>query len=146
MVQARGYHPGGILSLCLLIEEHGEAIEYELISHGLRLRNLGSEDFNWRDLKVIVRQCPRDSAIARAVEPDAATWGVQEQLLAEIADTLHWLQWTKTKDAAAKPPRNAPDPIPRPGIKPKQVEVYKYDVMTQDEALEWLGWTRPIGE
>lgn len=70
-------------------------------------------------------------------------WGVHEQLLAEAVDTLHWLQWSKTKDAASKPPKNMPDPIARPGVKPRDREVIKFDVMTQDEALAWLGWKQP---
>lgn len=73
-------------------------------------------------------------------------WGIQEQLLAEQVDVLHWLQWAKTPDASKKPPQNRPEQIPRPGVKPnKQVEVIKFDVMTQDEALAWLGWDQPQG-
>jgi len=72
-------------------------------------------------------------------------WGIDQQLLAELVDVAHWLQWAKTPDATKKPPQNRPDPIPRPGVKPKPVEVIKFDVMTQDEALAWLGWNQPLG-
>lgn len=145
MVQALRCGHGGILSLSYLIDEHGEAIEYDLISLGLRLRDLGSDQFTWRDLKIIVRQGPRESAITRAIASDVHVWGVQEQLLAEAVDTLHWLKWVKTKDAQSKPPKNIPEPIPRPGVKPKEKEIIKFDVMTQDEALAWLGWDKPLG-
>lgn len=37
-------------------------------------------------------------------------------LLAEIADSMNFLAWTKTKDAGKKNPRNRPKPIPRPGV------------------------------
>lgn len=77
--------------------------------------------------------------------PEVALWGLQEQLLAESVDTQHWLKWAKTKDATMKPPKNVPEPIPRPGVKPPKREIYKFDVMTQDEALEWLGWEQPLG-
>ncbi|WP_228794721.1 DUF5361 domain-containing protein, partial [Nocardia cyriacigeorgica] len=136
---------GGILSLCSLIEEHGEAIEYDLISLGLRLRDLGSDSLSWRDLKVIVQQSPRESAIARSVNPEVSMWGIDQQLMAELVDVAHWLKWSKTKGATQKPPQGMPDPIPRPGVGPKPVEVIKFDVMTQDEALAWLGWDQPQG-
>lgn len=129
----------------MLLDEHGEAIERELISVGLRLRDLGSPDFVWRDLWVIVRQADMHSPITRSMHPDAALWGIQEQLLAELVDVAHWLQWSKTKDAQSKPPKNMPEPIPRPGVKPKEKEIIKFDVMTQDEALAWLGWDKPSG-
>lgn len=145
MVQACGRELGGILSLLLLIDEHTEAVESDLINLGLRLRRLGSEDFTWRDLKVIVSKSSTHSALVQEMNPEAATWGLDQQLLAEIVDALHWSNWTKTKGAQSKPPRDMPDPIPRPGVKPKN-EVIKFDVMTQDEALDWLGWEKEVSD
>lgn len=119
-----------------------------MISEGLRLRNLGSDEFTWVDLKVVVLQNMHDNrtAIYRAMNPDTYMWGIQEQLLAEAVDTLHWLKWAKTKGATQKPPQGMPEPIPRPGIKPTDSsEVIKFDVMTQDETLAWLGWKQPEG-
>jgi hypothetical protein len=43
-------------------------------------------------------------------------------LLAAIADVLRWLQWAKTKDGQKG--RNAPDPIPRPGVKSRKRPVH----------------------
>lgn len=135
-----GSNAGGITGLCRLYDEHGEAIEFDLIVLGLRLRWLGTDLLTWRDLKIIVQHLSSTSALMQKMDPENAVWGLQEYLLAEVVDTLHWLQWAKTKDAAAKPPRNQPDPLPRPGTKPK-TEFIKYDVMTQDDAIDWLGWT-----
>ena len=42
--------------------------------------------------------------------------GLQEMLLAAIADSLRWLQWAKTKDGARG--RICPEPIRGPGIGP----------------------------
>lgn len=122
---------GGIRRLDGLLTECGEPIEYDLISHGLRLRDLGTERFTWRDLLVIVKQSPRSSALSRAKFGVDAEWGLAEQLLAAVADEVRWLHWSKTKDAGTS--RNPePEPIPRPGVKPKK-QTLKGDVMEIDE-------------
>ena len=61
----------------------------------------------------------------RSMFPDRAGWTTQQQLLAEMVDVLHWLQWAKTRDGQRnrnRPPR-VPRPgttsTPRPGLKPK---------------------------
>lgn len=109
---------GGIWGLCDLIDEHAEAVEYDLIRHGERLRNLGGS-LSWRDLKVILeRQEPRESALWRENQPDVE-WGLQEHLLAMNADMLRMLFWAKTKDGSKN--RNRPKPIERPGARPERL-------------------------
>lgn len=94
-------------------------------------------------MKVIIYQAAPDSPIIREVDPDVYSWTLNNQLLAEIADTLHWLRWAKTKGAQKKPPEGMPDPIKRPGVVEPKGEVYKYDVAPADEMLAWLGWEDP---
>lgn len=113
------------------------------MSIGERLRYLGTDRLTWWDIKVVVAEASRDSPIVRAMNPDSHLWGLEAQLLAELVDTAHWLQWTKTKGAQKKPAEGMPDPIPRPGVKPPEVKVYKYDVLPADEMLAWLGWDTP---
>lgn len=64
----------------------------------------------------------KSSAVFRARNPDTWQWGLAEQLAALQADALRTLQWMKSKDAARKPPRNQPKPIPRPGVAEVQEE------------------------
>jgi hypothetical protein len=45
--------------------------------------------------------------------PDHAGWSKTTMLLAEIVDTLHWLQWVKTRDGQRN--RGLPKRVPRPG-------------------------------
>lgn len=61
-----------------------------------------------------------DSALGRALDPDWYWRSADTMLLAGIADVVRWLQWAQTKDAHAKPPRNMPQPIKRPGVGPKK--------------------------
>lgn len=60
-----------MIGLWELHEQHPEPVEHELIRLGLRWRDLGTPRLSWRDLLVIVREAPRDSAITRALDPDA---------------------------------------------------------------------------
>ncbi|MGW4364621.1 DUF5361 domain-containing protein [Nocardia takedensis] len=86
-----------------------------MISLGLRLRQLGTEELSWRDLKVIVRSLPGDSALLRTMYPEDFRWQLDQHLLADIADSLRWLVWSKSEDA--RQGRGRPEPIQRPGVK-----------------------------
>ena len=69
-------------------------------------------------------------------------WMISDHLLAEIADSQHWLVWSKTKDAQEKPPKNMPKPIPRPQSKAKSKPVEKKPeerAMTVGEYMEKIG-------
>ena len=39
-----------------------------------------------------------ESNLMRAMFPEQAGWNTNSMLLAELVDTVHWLQWVKTKD------------------------------------------------
>ena len=112
--------PGGILSVCRELTLYGEAIEYDLLTVGLHLTDLGTPALTWRDLIVFLRQAPRTSAYTRAREPERASWGVTDYLLATIADALAVANWQRASQGRRAPgPR--PKPIPRPGAEEKQV-------------------------
>ena len=108
--------PGGIDGLLELIlhPKHGVALEADLIRLGLRSRWVGEDWFTWCDLKVIVRESGRDSALFRTLHPQLYQWDHHAMLMALMADSLQWLAWAKTKDGQKG--RNMPDPIPRPGV------------------------------
>ncbi|MFI5781207.1 DUF5361 domain-containing protein [Nocardia sp. NPDC051570] len=97
-----------------MLDKHQDAVEADLIRAGLRLRNVGTAEFDWRDLLVLIRQSARESALMAAAHPDAARWGQSEFLLAELVDLTALLLWAKTKDGAKN--RNRPRPYPRPGV------------------------------
>ncbi|MBP2211082.1 hypothetical protein JOJ87_001426 [Rhodococcus ruber] len=132
-----GSRPGGILGLLALLEEHSEAVEYDLIRMGLRLDWLGTDDLTWRDLHVLVRQSGPDSALVRALNPDSR-WDLHALLLAEAVDTLHDLRWMKTKDGHKN--RNRPKPIPRPGVEIPEDEQVIGEAIEMDDLDTLLGW------
>lgn len=108
-----------ILSILVLIDEHGAALEADLINAGLRLRHCPSRDFNWRDLWVFVSYAKPDSNLYLATRKSDAGWTRQTMLLADLVDAANWLVWSKTKAAHdGSPP---PERVPRPGVKPREV-------------------------
>ncbi len=128
---------GGIRGLRELLNEYPEAIEYDLITLGLRLSDLGSERLSWRDLLVIVtRMPPHRSALANERTPEDASWTLSNHLLAEAIDSLRLQLWAKTKDAQRN--RNRPKPIPRPGRRPEKIGKKPLPL---DSMRDWLGWS-----
>lgn len=105
---------------------------------GLRLRDWGSAEFAIRDLWAIVRTSPPGSAIYRALYPEDADWGLQEHLLAVLADGVHTLLWQNGGDAKAKRPAR----IPRPGVEDSEREkkTYSGEAESLDDIRDWLGW------
>ena len=95
-----------MIGLLDLIEEHGEAVEYDLIDAGLRLRWLGTEALSWRDLLVRVRLSPKGSALYRTMHPHPDHTH-EVELLRRIEYHTGWLTWAKTKDAETG--RNRPE-------------------------------------
>jgi hypothetical protein len=67
---------------------------------------------------VYVRYLDADSSLVRVMHPDRAGWSRTNMLLAEAVDSLHWLQWAKTK--AGQRGRDRPALIPRPGVGPQR--------------------------
>lgn len=120
----------------MTLDEYAEPIAYDLIRLGLRLRDVGSPDFSWADLYVVIRQSPRDSALFRAMNPDDHEWDLPSLLLAEIADGVNVGNWQRGGGKR----RDYPKPIPRPGVEPDS-KTYGKGAIPIDEMAEWLGWT-----
>jgi len=124
-----------ILGLLELIDKYEEAIAYDCLALGLRLRNVGTDDFTWGDLLAIVRQSPRSSALFRAMHPEEAEWGLAEQLLAYNADLLSVGNWQRAQGAK----KDYPKPIPRPGVEAPEKKYGKGAISIED-MQSWLGW------
>lgn len=133
-----GDRRGGIAGLSRLLTEYGEAVEYDLIRLGLRLDWLGTDALTWRDLFVIIKCSPNDSAIHRAMIGEDHMWGLTEQLLAGIFDSLNIANWQRGGDEHAKKPER----LPRPGVT-KRTEgelLAKGKPVSTDEMDALLGW------
>lgn len=134
--------PGEIVALADLIGEHGEAIEFDLLGLGYRLRWLDNptQDFNWRDLWVLVRHLGPQSALHVAVHGrEESEWTLANHLLALIVDNTALNVWMKTEGAQKKPAKGRPKPVPRPGVEDDSKRTIAGEVLPAEEMLDWLG-------
>lgn len=130
MAEARGDPAGGILGLCRLLSEHGEAIEADLQRYyGTDLRDLfrPGSGLTWRRLRALVANLPPDSALARTMVGPDSVWTLETQLLAAVHDRLSEANWQRG-NAGAKSPSRRPQPIPRPGARADRIGGTNRDV------------------
>ncbi len=133
MARRIGDRAGGILGLLELVEQHQEAIEYELLRIGRRLRDLGTR-LTWRDLLVLVRgwQKSPHNAVSEAIH-GYSVWTIEEQLLAELIDVGRMANWQRqNKPHAAKPKRT-----PRPWERQKETRRLGRDAIPISAFDDW---------
>ena len=129
---------GGIAGLCCLLEDHAEAIEYDLLALGLRLDDLGTEALTWRDLYVVVHRSGPTSALIRELQPELSAWAsgaVLADLLAHAVDLLAGGNWQR----AGKKTAPKPKPIPRPGRKTEATKYGSEPIPVRDFENWWNG-------
>lgn len=104
-----GTHCGGIIGLLGEIEKHGQALEYDLIRMGLRLRRVGSKEFTWRDLWIIVQQLPADAHfnMSRAGHPPLTVGMSVLDATVAILNTLRLANWQRAGDNTRPRPETA---------------------------------------
>lgn len=105
-------HHGGIERCLILLAEHPDAVAYEVMSAGMRLRDLGSDTLTWSDLATLLRYPRERGPLYRAVLGDRADWDHQAQLLATIIDMLAGANWQRSGGKE----QDRPEPYPRPGV------------------------------
>lgn len=108
-------HRGGILGLLGLLDEHWEALDYDCLTLGLDLHDVGTDRFDWRRLLAVVTNLPRTSALARSVHGEAVEWDTTEHLLAAAVDALNAANWQRGGGKGRRP-----KPVPRPGDKSRR--------------------------
>lgn len=118
-------HGGGIVGLVELLNSHGEAIEYELLTIGKHIDQLGTRRLTWRDLKVVALGSPPNGALHRSVDPEAAAWTPATYLAAALVDYQALALWQNSKKGSPKP-----RPVPRPHDKPAGKKRNVADVAT----------------
>lgn len=113
-----------------------EALEADLIPMGYTLEDIPRR-LNWRALRAWQKMAPQSSNYYQLEHGEPAKWGDSDYMLALACDYLALLAWMKTKDGVAN--RKRPDPLPRPGVKPKTTRMGNRR-LTIAQAKEWLGW------
>lgn len=134
--------PGGILGLLELHEKHSEAIEHDLIALGLRWRDVGSDDFNWRDLLAIVKAATPGTAIYRALSPDGAGWSHTDHLLADLFDSSQQVAYYAAAAVSRRGQVKKPKLRKRPGVDAlgRESKTFGMKPMPIPDLIRALGW------
>lgn len=106
MAEGLPREPGGIFGLLDLVDEHREAIEFELALIGRDLDALGTPGLSWRALYVLVRRWQKlpGNAFAESVHgTPVPSW--TEQVLAVIVDQLQAANFRLGRGKGSKPKR-----------------------------------------
>lgn len=126
---------GGILGLLHVLDEHEEALRYDLFMAGRSLDDLGSPGFSWLDLRALMLWSPTTSAYARAALGNDVAQAAQldTQLLYLLVDLIAGGNWQRSGGKGSRP-----KPMKRPGADKK---VGGTTVMELDELDAFLGWS-----
>lgn len=105
----------------------------------------------WRLLGNLIRHLPPESATKTALrnkmsdpemkqatttaDPSKGQWSQQEMLLASLIDTVRWLLHATVVANGGKGRSRPPEPVPRPGVKPKGKEGRRALTAEQREAV-----------
>lgn len=131
---------GGIAGLCQLIEEHGAALDYDLLTKtSYNLRDIGGA-LPWGALLHFVQFLPRDSALKSDMEPttDAERWtrgDATATILADLYDLVSTLRNEMAAKGSGKKPKGI-KPYPRPGKK-KNTEHFGKDPIPVAQFEDW---------
>jgi len=111
----------------------------------------GESRLTWRLLGNLIRHLPPESATKTALrnkmsdaeltqaaktgDPSKGQWSQTEMLLASLIDTLRWLVHVTVVANGGKSKSKPPEPIPRPGVKPKGKKARKPLTPDQRQAV-----------
>lgn len=134
---------GGSVQLGELIDEHGEALLFDLQNMGVDLYDLWRPNSGLTPRKVLwlVGQLPQSSAFAASCRGGAEfrSWTVETYLLAAIANLLQAANRQRAGKRSAKP---VVEP-PKPKRKPKRVVTVSEIIRRREQRASNSGNTHP---
>lgn len=115
------YRSGGILGLVNFVDEHYEALEYDLItSAGVELNDVGGS-LSWGAFASFIKNLGMNSSTWKDTYPEFAEWDsriITNAILADIYDVLSQINANLVGGFGRKRPPKI-KPYPRPWKKPK---------------------------
>lgn len=74
-------------------------------------REFDDGSLSWEDLHAFIFASPPGTAVFHAIEKG---WTTTDYLLAHVIDGIRVNNWQRTEGATKRPPRDVPEPFPRP--------------------------------
>ena len=131
---------GGIVGLAEFVEEHGEALNYDLITRtNYQLDDIGGA-LTWGSLHSFIKFLPGDSALARDLGK-ATGWETQTKtnaILADIYDLLQTINANLVAYATKGKQKRQIKPYPRPGRDEDNTRKIGRGALPLDQMREWI--------
>ena len=131
---------GKLINLAKVIDEHEEAVEYDLQTKFDRGIDDIGENLSWYTVKSYLTHLPLSSALARELNSESATWDSTLKtnfLLADLIDVLQAIDYHLVSMSGSK--AHKPKPYPRPnGKKDSGTKHYGKGAMKANELENWF--------
>ena len=129
-----------MISLAEFIEEHGEALNYDLITRtNYQMDDIGGA-LSWSSLHSFIKYLPGDSAVAREVGK-SSVWDSRiktNAILADIYDMLQLLNANLVAFASGGKTKPKLTPYPRPGREDNTKHTFGKGALPLDEMRAWI--------
>lgn len=140
------HRAGGIASLAEIIDGHGGALDYDLITRAHLTLSDFPDRVGWDALYHFVRYLPADSALVSEMKPDIAGWQNGTRMPIIVADLYDLVSMWRYEWECSVTPKNRrkpkkPKPYPRPGADPHAGERHfgKDPIPVSDFDAWWKG-------
>jgi len=131
---------GGILSLARFVDEHGKAIEYDLLTKtGYTLDDIGGT-LSWSSLDSFISNLKSDSALARDLG-NATGWEdtvKTNAILADIYDLLQIVNANLCLHISKGKKKVRVKPYPRPGMSEDKHKLGKGALKSVESLRKWI--------
>lgn len=124
-----------MISLAEFVEEHVEALSYDLITRtNYQIDDIGGA-LSWSSLNSFIKYLPGDSALAQDLGKSSAIWDSRIKTNAILADIYDLFQVLIANLSGKK--QNI-TPYPRPGREENNTRRFGKDAMPYNELREWI--------
>lgn len=132
---------GGIVGLSIFVDEHREALEYDLLTKThYTIDDVGSS-LKWGSLQSFIMNLDTNSALMRSMSPEVTEWDTRlktNAILADIFDLLSAINTNLIAIGSGKRQKQ-PKPYPRPFNKqPDNVRKIGKEAVTHDELVAFF--------
>lgn len=130
-----------MISLAEFVEEHVEALSYDLITRtNYQIDDIGGA-LSWSSLHSFIKFLPGDSALARDLGKSSAIWDSRiktNAILADIFDLLQQLNANFVAFASGGKTKQKITPYPRPGREDDNRRKFGKGAMPLDQLRQWI--------
>ena len=118
------------------MEEHGDALDYDLLTRTRYQLNDIPDNLGWTALAHFIKYLGPGSALYDEVHPETARWTQGDMILADIFDAVSAFRYAFASANSKGKPRR-PKPYPRPWVRERETKRFGKDPVKVSEFNSW---------